>query len=395
LDRWLEERSNAKTKPHHSLLSRFLQKPLFIIFPLVVVLAVVILIILARNLSPKNPVNFKILNSQLIILDENNKEIWRYDTDIANLVDEDTYRGRFQFQRKIEGKDHLPLLIIKDIDQDGKSEVLFSIQTQNEHGEGKLFCFDHKGKIRWTYNGGCELKFGDTVYSPDYRIMGLSIHDFDDDGKSEIIIISAHRHFYPTQLTLLSVEGEKIGEYWNSGRISDWEMVDLDADGNEEIVASGCNNEYGKACVIVFDPLRMEGCSPQGSEYRCQDLDRGSEKYYVLFPRTEIDLLESPVEAIMTLEKQHNERLTFRTTHSQVIFELDYQLGLRDIHFTHTFELKHRELLREGKITSVVDDEYRQRLAEGLLYYDGESWVAEPTMTSYWREIEKRLSLNR
>ncbi|MGD9347784.1 MAG: VCBS repeat-containing protein [Candidatus Aminicenantes bacterium] len=260
-----------------------------------------------------------------------------------------------------------------------------SIQTQDEYGEGVLLCFDHTGRIRWNCTTGRELKFGNTIYSSDYRISGFFVHDFDSNGRSEIIIVSAHRHFYPTQLSIVGADGELIGEYWNSGRISDVEITDLNGDGKEEVVVSGCNNEYGKACLIVFDSDQVKGCSPQHPDYRCSELEDGMEKYYILFPRTEIDILESPVESIRTLEKLRNNRLSLRTTHSQIIYELDQNLILMDIRFSHAFEMKHKEALLEGRIRRTLDNEHRRLCEEGILYFNGKEWVPEPTMTNYWK----------
>ncbi len=65
------------------------------------------------------------------------------------------------------------------------------------------------------------------------------------------------------QLVLLNAEGEILGEYWNSGRLSDYAFVDLNEDEKKEIVAVGPNNEFGKGCLVVFDPTKINGGSPQ------------------------------------------------------------------------------------------------------------------------------------
>jgi hypothetical protein len=340
--------------------------------------------VLISGRSPRNPANFRIDDSYLVILNDENEELWRYDTGIPNLNTDEEYRKRFQYPRRINGQDYLPHLIIHDIDQDGKSDILFSTQTQDEYGEGNLIFFDHSGKIKWKFSGGKELSFGNSLYSADYRISGFSVFDFNNDGSLKIVVISSHRHFYPTQLSILNTKGELIGEYWNSGRLSDIEVVDLEGDGKVEMIVSGCNNEYGNACLIVFDPYRVEGCSFQSDSYRSADYKKGTEKYYILFPRTELDILISPVEYIMAIEKLKNNRLSLRTRHSQIIFELNYNLEINDVRLTHTFEINNADAIRNGKITEIPDEEYLRRLKEGLLYFDGNDWSSEPTIANYW-----------
>jgi hypothetical protein len=188
------------------------------------------------------------------------------------------------------------------------------------------------------------------------------------------------------QLVLLNSEGKILGEYWNSGRLTDYAFVDLNEDGKKEIVVVGMNNEYGKGCLVVFDTFETKGGSPQSGYYKCEELEPGSEKYYILFPRTDVDIDKRLVESIITIDVLKNHRLSNITQLNRIIYEFNYKLELQDVRFSHAFEQMHKEARLEGKIKSELNDEYRSNLAKGLLYYDGENWVSKHTMSNSWKE---------
>jgi len=390
LDDWLHKKSKNQSE-RMKLSIRDIPKLIFykrylFIFLIGAVCVLLLYLFFLKGLRTPIPVDFGIEGSSLVILGEDRKELWRYDTGVENLVDEEAYRRQYQYKRIAAGGYFLPLIMIKDINHDQKPDVLFSIQTQDELAEGDLFCFDNKGNLFWKYSAGRELKFGSKVYSADYRINGFDVHDLDGDGKLEIIIISVQRPFFPTQLIVLDDAGQELGDYWNSGRFSDFVFMDLDKDGRKEIITVGCNNEYGKGCLVAFDIKLIRGSSPQSGDYKCHELERGTEKYYVLFPRSDVDMLITPVDAISFINVLKNNRLHCRSGHSNLIYELNHNLEIVDVRFSHKFEQKHKETLMDGKIDSKLDEKYRQNLRRGVLYYDGEKWVPEPTMNRNWKE---------
>jgi len=187
------------------------------------------------------------------------------------------------------------------------------------------------------------------------------------------------------QLVLLNSEGEFLGEYWNSGRLTDYAFVDLNGDGKKEIVVVGMNNEYGKGCLVVFNPTKIKGGSPQSGYYKCKELEPGSEKCYILFPRTDVEIDKYPVESIITIDVLKNHRLSVLTQLSRIIYEFNYKLELQDVRFSHTFEQMHKEARLEGKIKSELNEEYRRNLEKGFLYYDGENWVSKHTTSNSWK----------
>jgi hypothetical protein len=325
-----------------------------------------------------NPADFHIAGTSLVVVNAAGSELWRFDTRNEKLASEETYRNQMLEDERY-AQAALPYLIIKDINHDGFAEVIFSTQTTDNFDEGELYVFDHKGTPLWDkMKVGGRHRFGAVEFSADYRIEGMAAVDLDGDGNLELILMTAHMPEWPSQLIVIKADGRILGDYWNAGRFTCLGFADIDGDGTKEILAAGTNNEYGKACLIVLDPRNMHGGSPQTEdEFKCPDFPKGTEEYYLLFPRTDVDLIESfPREAMDRIDLPENRVIRVMPRISRMYFELDYSLAVLRAKSTYDFEIKHEKLLREGKIQSRLDGAYFETLKNGVLYWDGRAWVA-------------------
>jgi hypothetical protein len=353
------------------------------VIPFIVILILLVFFIW-KKFRPIQPVGFEIKTSNLIVLNEKGKELWKYDTRIENL-DKSIYIDRFQYKKLVQGIQTFPIIMIKDINNDHFNEVLLSIYTLDGMNSSDLLFFNHLGKKLWTFESGRELKFGDRIYSSDYRIGGLEVIDINNDGTNEILLFSEQQSDFPTQFCVLNVEGEIQGEYWHSGRISDVEFIDINNDGIDEIVLGAMNNEYKKGSVIVFDSGNIKGGSPQMvREFRCDDIKPGSEKYYILLPTTDVVKLNFPMGNCSAVRERKNGRIEAIVRHTMLYYEFDKKFNLLDLRSSHAFEMMHKEAVREGKIDSVIDDAYFQKLKEGILYWNGKEWTTTPSMSNPW-----------
>jgi hypothetical protein len=379
LSEWLRQSKTSKPHVHgiHGQPSRRLLV-LSVLFLVIGAAAVALFLFIRDELSPKEPADFSIKGSALAILDDKGKVLWRYDTGLENLSSEETYREHFQFKRRNRTV-HMPYLLIKDINHDGRREVLFSLQTQDEAREGEVLCFGRKGRPLWLFEAGRQMKYGDKIYSGDYRINGILAEDLNTDGNLEIIVVSVHRPSWPCQLALLDAAGNLKGEYWNSGYFNDVACADLNGDGVKEIIAGGNNNEYGKGCLAVFDPDSLAGGSPQDSiNFQCQDLKPGSELSYILLPRTDVDLADHyPADAIVTIDLLENRRIQVKTSLTDLYYQFSLDLNKKDVILSHGFIQAHEKARREGKVQSLLNDDYESNLINGIRYWDGDKWTSE------------------
>ncbi len=396
IDKWLQLKlGEKKLRRKHKFWPRIQQSALF----LAIFLSALLLLWLIKLIfipSSANPTDFKIKGSRLIIIDEKGGPLWEYNTGLRNLESEAYYRKHFQVKKNIPFPDDilLPQIIFEDINNDHTQEILFSIQTVNATNEGRLICFNKKGKILWTFQAGRRMTFGNKEYSADYRIIGFGCDDVDNDGRQEIIVISSNNPYFPCQAVLLNSKGKLIGEYWNSGYLQNYAFVDLNRDGRKEIILVGINNEWRCPCAVVLDPSLMKGASPQNKDYyRCQNIKTSYEKYYLRFPRNEVDLLKRELNNIIhRIDVFENNTISFSTSVSSVFYEFNYKMELLNIDLSHAFMADYGQFKNKGKIKKSLDQIKQDILNKGVFYFDGRGWTKKATMTEYWRQRNKNLS---
>ena len=330
-----------------------------------------------KMVSSREPADFRVEGSALVILNEKGGELWRFETGEQGLVDEKFYRDHYQVKKNNSNDvTDLPYLIIRDITGDGRAEVLFAPKTGDEYREGLLFCFDQRGRERWRFSLGRPIRFGSQDYA-DFSVGGFVADDLDGDGRGEVIVTSNAHRFFPAQLAVLGSDGKLRGEYWNSGQLRDIACDDLDNDGRKEIIASGQNNEYKKACMIVFDAERVAGCSPQSVDrFISPGIPAGTQRAYLLFPRSDVSLSDFPTEFAGSVAVLSNDLVVVQMGLTSMIFVLGFDLVPRIARTSHALEQLHKVALREGRIKSVLDDAYFDALKRDILFWDNKGWVA-------------------
>lgn len=378
LDKWQLSRAIDSNK------NRKIYRNRVILFILISALVIIVFLFFSLFSKKPNPVDFRIERSTLAALGEKGKVLWEYDFKIENLGDNDNYHNNANYKR-IEGyARQLPYIIIQDFDNNGLKEVLFGVKAQGEINEGEIFYFSHNGKRKWSLELGKEFKLGDHTYHKTYALKGFFTGDIDNNRDLEIFVIARHRDEHPTQLLVLNHEGTKIGEYWNAGRLTDYEFADLNADGQEELLLVGVNNEYGKGALIVFDAGNIKGASPQkSSEYKFEQSNFGSEIYYLLFPRTVVDLVIQPSkESINLIEIKDNRKIFLTTYSSNINFILNFDFEIEEVRFSDSFRKKYSDFQFEGKIKEGKFDEKKaaEKLKSEILYFNGKGFTTKPSM---------------
>lgn len=336
--------------------------------------------LLRGSRAPRQPADFTIDGSFLVVLDKQKHELWRFDTKIEGLMPESFFRGEFQSLSRDPGN-AFPSLVIRDINEDGDIEVLFAPKNREEQtGLGRLYCLDRKGHEMWRFDAGKELKCGAKVFSPDYRIPGFVCHDMDGDGRLETLVFAYQKPDWPCQMAVLDASGRRVGEFWNSGYLKYPVFHDINGDGREELIVVGVNNEYRGGCLAVFDTRRISGASPQSGDFACREYEPGSELYYVTVPYADVSAaVGNVVDGFHYAFITGNDRIS--ATHSlNLFYEFDFGLACTQVSWGHGFQNLHDELSKAGKITSVLGEAYREMLREGVRYWNGSAWTAVPSM---------------
>jgi len=327
----------------------------------------------------RQPADFRIEAPYFIALDKQKRELWRKDMGYEDLQSEAHYRGNFQVSHP-DSPNILPILVMRDINGDGDTEVLFALARVNDRTEeGTLFCWGRKGKELWRFRTDRVLVCPSKIHSADYRIAGFQCHDLDGDGRQEIIVESFQSPDWPCQLAVLDTSGKLIGEFWNAGYLREFRHHDIDGDGRDEFIVCGVNNEYRGGCLIVFDPRNIRGSSPQSGDFACEGLEPGSMLYYVTTPFVDVsEGLRYKVDGLRQLDISGSDWIR-ATASNHLIYDFDFQLRPIQVSWGHGFEMKHYELRRSGALTSVLGDDYRKSLIAGIRYWTGSGWTAEPS----------------
>lgn len=378
IDRWLAERSAAGTgaAAAETPSRRHLRAALLLIVLTGLAAAAYFLF-----LRPSGPAGIEIRGSSLVVTDKHGREIWSRDTGRPDLLSNEIYQEHFRPKRfDFNYQPIWPFCAIRDLDGDGRVEILFSIQTESEVREGTLIVYDDKGNERWTFEAGGEFSSGTKSFPHEYRIFGFNVDDYDGDGRLEVLVLSHQKLDWPCQAVLLDSAGRIKGEYWNAGYFMDGAAGDVDRDGQIELILSGVNNEYARGCVAVFKPGQLHGASPQVSdEYRMPQLDEGRQTAYIIFPRSDVQEARYRQGDPVNYFWIHKEGgLSAETTETQIIYELDPSLTCLYVTLSDPFKNLHRELVQAGKIHTVIGEVYEKKLLEDMRYYVGGRWLPSP-----------------
>lgn len=99
LDEWFRTKENNKVgydRGRFCFGPKMWSRTLSILVFLIVIAAVSF--VLLKPFQSNRPADFTIEGSTLVVLNEKGKELWRFDTELEKLVDEETYRLHFQFK---------------------------------------------------------------------------------------------------------------------------------------------------------------------------------------------------------------------------------------------------------------------------------------------------------
>lgn len=92
----------------------------------------------------------------------------------------------------------------------------------------------------------------------DFKPFGLGSRN-----EQEIVVRFTHGLYYPAVLCLVGRDGTRLGQYANKGHIYGMQVVDLDEDGEPELLATGTNNAkaYQGGTVMILDREHWSGAS--------------------------------------------------------------------------------------------------------------------------------------
>jgi hypothetical protein len=181
--------------------------------------------------------------------------------------------------------DGQPSPIIEDINGDGRKEVIVAL-SPTDTSSGRAICMDFRGRELWNFYSGRKSIYDvePDVFFPNIILL----KDIDGDGKIEVIINNRVSVNFSDYLVILDSKGRKKSEYWHPGLIAVVHCKDINNDGKVELVCGGINNRMDwRPCFLVLDSRKIYGqAMPYRGEKR---VPPARELVYILFPHFKIE----------------------------------------------------------------------------------------------------------
>ncbi len=146
-------------------------------------------------------------------------------------------------------------------------------------GSGSLLCLNRaSGDTIWSIApdiAAVVRAFGaEDVMASKFSCRKLLVADLDGDGDPEIIAPFSHGKYYPFLLCTVRSDGTLRAQYAHKGHLYGFVVDDYDADGKDEVIATGVTNNraYIGATVLMLDGDHCGGasidslCNPWSSE---------------------------------------------------------------------------------------------------------------------------------
>lgn len=284
--------------------------------------------------------------------------------------------------------------VLDDIDGDGKTEILVGFTRDAETGyRGCLYCYNQDFSLRWKNKLGHDVRYGDMTYSDFFSVHIRAVHNFNRDGEKEIFVQVGHNYF-PVNNVIIDRHGKVLSEYWHSGDLSCVEIADFIPDnGTDELILAGQNNEFNSGVLIVLDPFKMFGASPQSNPYYTMEDSRiGGEIAFIKFPTTHFQAGQVRDEAkILGINENGVVRIALVNypvidsgeNGELVLYHFNRNLDIQFVDLSD-FYYKSFEKFFTDKPRLKYNDPELIKYFTGVDYWDGENWIKEPTMNKLY-----------
>lgn len=285
---------------------------------------------------------------------------------------------------------------IIDLNRDGEIEVLIGFDFDSTpEMQGLLICFDAENNEKWRYRIGKKTSFGDNKYTANFAVSTILVNDLNFNDQYEIIV-SGFNKFFPYHLSVLDSKGREISNYWHSGYLLYFRIVDiLSSNSTKELLITGINNEYKSGVMMLIDPFLMMGTSPQEQYYyKMQPNIPGNEIYYIRFPTTHFqNKYYTDTAAILGIDNNNIEMLLSSTNNlideggdlESIFYTFDNDFKVNFTELADVYYINYEKMYADHPPLPYNDKETINYF-KSVDYWDGDKWVKVPTMNRRYLE---------
>lgn len=174
------------------------------------------------------------------------------------------------------------LVAIRDLDGDGRSEVILMAVGPATGPDNALFILNDDGTVRARMQPVRTVRFGETDYAAPWQPSRIFVNDT-PGGLPRLHAAFVHGMNFPTLLLELDAHGNRIAEYWSNGYVTDVRFVSWH--GFRVLAVGAANNDLRGASLALFESGRAQGAAPaQHAAYACSTCPAGEPTAFVVFP---------------------------------------------------------------------------------------------------------------
>lgn len=174
-----------------------------------------------------------------------------------------------------------------DLDGTGSKVLLFPYRRLTT-GEDQLYCFEADGRPRWSFGMTERPRLAGMTQDAHYGLRSVRLLPRRKGG-ADVLATFSHDKDEQAVLVRLNAAGHRTGTYWHAGHLTNINTSDLDGDGREEILLTGCANGYQRGDLIVLDADRLDGASREANaEHQILNAPLDRERARLLFQRTRL-----------------------------------------------------------------------------------------------------------
>ncbi|NQT64534.1 MAG: VCBS repeat-containing protein [Candidatus Marinimicrobia bacterium] len=273
-------------------------------------------------------------------------------------------------------------LLIEDINADGKKDVILGLEQHFEHLSGSIQFLDGDGVNSWSVFPD-SLVINDSIYST-FNVGGIKLADINGDGSKEIIAMINNTPWFPSVLTVLNSEGERLAWFYNAGHFIDIDVLDLYQNDTLDLLVTLYNNEYKRAGLAVFDPGNFSAVSPQSRAHYRLDFEnpRGLRQYLLLKGTHFMQIPGSSVhQAPKGLDPNNNGNILVRTgdgfRDNGLYYYFDYNLNMKRVALGDNFYAEYEKLIGHSIFQDFPNHSYLDSIKQ-INYWNGSGWQLKP-----------------
>ncbi|MEZ5358839.1 MAG: hypothetical protein R3F48_08400 [Candidatus Zixiibacteriota bacterium] len=279
-----------------------------------------------------------------------------------------------------------------DFDKDGRNEIVF-LPRIDEFCADRSFIryYSHDGHLIWKRYAAILGKYPGDTAGVQYDAGYLKI--IETGGRPIIVSITNQEMPARSHIQFWNSNGESVGWYLHWGHVAVQNTLDIDKDGNKEILFTGFNNIHKCTSLLVLALDSISGFSPLelGVKDKYPWWTSGNQLAYILFPKTDIGNTNgelpigynSPGPNGIRLSDDGQIQVYISETEAnnqrpQLIYTIDNHFRVIRVAM-NDFLIAHRnQLINEGKLPSISDrTEYLNSIRNAVIYWTDSGWMTE------------------